>query len=143
LDTLREPRVSPRKTELGRFLRAQVSSLAATGVDWALMILLVSFRAHYAIAVAVGHVAGAATDFAVKKYWAFGAGKGGMEGQAFRYFLAWAGSLALNEFAAWLLISEWSVATGLGVILASLVVGLLWNYPLHRYFVFGKKLRKD
>ena len=127
--------------ESSRFLRAQVSSLLATAVDWALMLGALLLGWHYLIAVAVGHVAGALTDFAVKKYWAFGAEGGRVDGQLLRYFVAWVGSLGLNELAAWFLIEQVHVAKGAAVIAASLVIGFAWNYPMHRWYVFGHRLR--
>lgn len=130
-----------RMVEVWRFVRAQVSSAVATFVDWALMLGLMTGGVSYLIAVAAGHVAGAITDFSVKKFWAFGAKGGPMEKQAGRYLVAWVGSLAINEGLAWLAIEKLSLPARPSVIVISAVVGFLWNYPLHRYFVFGRRIR--
>lgn len=130
-----------RMVEVWRFVRAQVSSALATLVDWILMLGLMTAGVGYPIAVAAGHVAGALTDFSVKKYWAFAAHGGPMERQAGRYLVAWVGSLAINEVLAWLAIDHLSLPARASVIVISAVVGFVWNYPMHRYFVFGRHLR--
>jgi putative flippase GtrA len=130
-----------RMVEVWRFVRAQVSSAVATLVDWILMLGFMTAGVGYPIAVAAGHVAGALTDFSVKKYWAFAAHGGPMEKQAGRYLVAWVGSLAINEVLAWLAIDHLSLPARASVIVISAVVGFVWNYPMHRYFVFGRHLR--
>lgn len=130
-----------RMAEVWRFVRAQISSAIATFVDWVLMLALMTGGVGYPIAVAAGHVAGAITDFTVKKYWAFGAQGGPMERQAGRYLVAWLGSLAINEGLAWLAIERFSMPARPAVIVISAVVGFVWNYPMHRYFVFGHRIR--
>jgi putative flippase GtrA len=129
-----------RMAEVWRFLRAQVSSALATLVDWVLMLALMTAGVNFVVAVAAGHVAGALTDFSVKKFWAFGAQGGALEKQAGRYLVAWVGSLAINEVLAWLAIDRLSLPSRLSVIVISAVVGFVWNYPMHRYFVFGRHL---
>lgn len=130
-----------RMVEVWRFVRAQLSSALATLVDWILMLGLMTAGVGYPIAVAAGHVAGALTDFSVKKYWAFAAHGGPMERQAARYLVAWVGSLAINEVLAWVAIDRLSLPARASVIVISAVVGFVWNYPMHRYFVFGRHLR--
>lgn len=135
------PERRPKVRELWRFIRAQISAMVATGVDWVLMLGLIWLGVHYYWAVAAGHVAGAITDFVMEKWWAFGT-SGGVRSQAKRYAVAWVGSLGLNELLAWLLITILHQPAAPSVIAASLVVALAWNYPMHRWFVFGDRLRK-
>jgi putative flippase GtrA len=42
----------------------------------------------------------------------------------------------LNLAVAWAFVDGLGVAAVPGVIAASVVVGLAWNYPVHRFYVF-------
>jgi 2-hydroxy-3-keto-5-methylthiopentenyl-1-phosphate phosphatase len=123
--------------EIGRFLRANASSVAATALDWALVAALVGAGAHYLLAAAAGAVAGAVTDFSLKRHWAFDrAAKGTLGAEGLRYLLVSGSSLGANLLCSWGLVDGLGMPPVPGVIGASIVVGLLWNYPLHRWFVF-------
>jgi 2-hydroxy-3-keto-5-methylthiopentenyl-1-phosphate phosphatase len=125
--------------EAGRFLRANLSSTAATALDWALVTALIWLGLHYLYAAAVGAAAGAVTDFALKRHWAFDrAVMGAVHHEGFRYLLVSGGSLGWNLLLAYGLVGGLGMAPVPGVIAASLVVGFLWNYPLHRLFVFPR-----
>ncbi len=133
------PGSEPLLAEVGRFVRANLSSLVATGVDWALATAAILAGGHYLAAAAAGAGAGAVTDFLLKRHWAFpGPGKGGLGGEAMRYLAASGSSLAWNVGAAWALVSGARLPEVPGVILASVVVGIAWNYPLHRLWVFRR-----
>jgi len=132
---------SPRRglaREALRFARANLSSAAATGLDWALVTGLVWAGAHYLVAAAAGALAGAVADFTLKRHWAFDrAAKGKARAEGLRYLLVSAASLAWNLAASWLLVSGLGLPPVPGVIAASAVVGVAWNYPLHRLYVFA------
>lgn len=123
--------------EVGRFLRANAASGAATGLDWALVTALVWAGVHYLVAAAAGALAGAVTDFLLKRHWAFSrAAMGSTWREAARYLLVSASSLLWNLAAAWLLVDGLGLRPVPGVIAASILVGVAWNYPLHRLYVF-------
>jgi putative flippase GtrA len=123
--------------EIGRFVRANLSSTAATAVDWALVTTLVLLRVHYLVAAAAGAVGGAAADFSLKRHWAFDrAVKGAVHHEGVRYLLVSACSLGWNLLFSWALVDGLGLPPVPGVIAASVVVGFAWNYPLHRLFVF-------
>lgn len=123
--------------EIRRFFRANLSSTVATGIEWVLVTGLLLFRIHYLTAAAVGAASGAFTDFSLKRHWAFDRlRKGGLHHEGIRYLLVSSGSLLLNLLVAYLLVEYLGSPKVPGVIGASLVVGFLWNYPLHRNFVF-------
>ena len=126
-------------SELSRFLKANLSSLVASGFEYALVTFLVLARVHYLLAATVGAITGALTDFTLKRHWAFErARKAPVTHEGFRYLLVSAGSLALNLASAYLLVDILHVHPVAGVIGASIVVGFAWNYPLHRLYVFRK-----
>jgi putative flippase GtrA len=123
--------------EAGRFLRANLSSVLATGVDWALVTALVLGHLHYLGAAAVGAAAGAVTDFSLKRHWAFDRKeKGQLQAEGLRYLAASGSSLGWNLAAAWALVGGLGASPVPGVIAASALVGVAWNYPVHRWWVF-------
>lgn len=129
--------MSPRGLELTRFLRANASSILATGLEWVLVTILVAVHVHYLAATTVGATLGAVTDFTVKRHWAFMRGQvGSVHGEAVRYLLASGASLGWNLLVAYGLVDGLHVASVPGVIAASIIVGVAWNYPVHRHFVF-------
>ncbi|MFT3914128.1 MAG: GtrA family protein [Anaeromyxobacteraceae bacterium] len=123
--------------EAGRFVRSNLSSLVATGLEWLLVTGLVVARAHYLAAAAAGAVLGAGVDFGLKRHWAFRrARKGRVHQEAARYLVVSAGSLALNLGLSWLLVDGLGLPKVPGIIAASVSVGAAFNYPLHRHFTF-------
>jgi putative flippase GtrA len=130
-------RARPSLRESVRFLRAQLSALAATAADWGLMTLLVASGVHYLLGSVAGSLLGAGTDFALKRSWAFGAAADPAGRQAARYGLVSLASAGWNALAAYLLVDGLGAPEVPGVIAASVVVGLVWNYPLHRFYVFA------
>lgn len=123
--------------EVRRFVRANVSAIVATGLEWVLITALVAVGAHYLVATAIGAIVGATTDFSIKRHWAFSRQSvDAMHREAVRYVVASASSLGLNMLVAYLLVDRLRMPAVPGVIAASFVVGVVWNYPMHRYFVF-------
>ncbi len=135
VDTVRTP---DRAKEITRFIRANGSSILATLVEWGLVKVLVSAGVHYLIAAGAGALLGAVMDFSLKRHWAFVRGQqmGTVHGEAFRYLVASALSLVWNLLVSYLLVSVAGLPAVSGVILASIIVGLAWNYPVHRLYVF-------
>ena len=124
--------------EVRRIVRAQISTGIATGLEWLLMTGLILVHVHYLAAAVAGALLGAVTDFSIKKWWVFGAGAGMLRMQAVRYALVSAASAALNAAFAYALVDGIGLPPIPGVILASVLIGLTWNYPLHRLFVFAQ-----
>jgi putative flippase GtrA len=130
---------APRPSSLLLFGRHQLASVAATAVDYAVMIVCVSLAGLGPVAGTIlGASSGAITNFALGRYFTFRADGDTMFGQAFRYGLVSAMSLVWNATGEHLL----AVMLGIQYIIARLIVGTLvgfvWNFPMHRYFVFKK-----
>ena len=114
----------------------QLSSLVATGVDYVIMIACVSlFGLSPVVGTVIGAMCGAVTSFTLGRRWVFDARRGDLRGQALRYAMVSAVSLCCNAGGEWLLLR-----VGLQYVLArvvtSIVVGIGWNFPMHRHFVF-------
>jgi putative flippase GtrA len=127
------------RSEARKFIKGQVSAGVATAVDWVLMSGLIAFGVHYLYAAAAGALAGALTDFSVKKWWVFQAGGSPLQGQAIRYALVSGASAGLNCLLAYGLVSGLGAPEVPGVIAASIIIGFAWNYPMHRLFVFRRR----
>lgn len=123
--------------EIGRFVRANLSSTLASGAEYVLVTALVVVHVHYLYAATAGAVTGAIVDFWLKRHWAFDrAAKGAVHHEGLRYLAVSATSLGLNLALAYALVDGLRVPAVPGVIGASIVVGFAWNYPLHRLYVF-------
>jgi putative flippase GtrA len=123
--------------EVARFVRANLASAIATGLEWLIVTGLVVAGVHYLLAAAAGAVTGAATDFSLKRHWAFDrAHRAHVGREGLRYLWVSAVSLALNLPVAYGLVDGLGLPAVPGVIGASILVGIAWNYPLHRWYVF-------
>jgi putative flippase GtrA len=123
--------------EIGRFIRANLSSSIASGIEYVLVTVLVLVGVHYLTAAAAGAATGAITDFSLKRHWAFDRSSvGAVHHEGLRYLLVSAMSLVLNLALSYVLVDGLGLPSVPGVIAASIVVGFVWNYPLHRYYVF-------
>ncbi|MEO7363707.1 MAG: GtrA family protein [Gemmatimonadaceae bacterium] len=123
--------------EIQRFARAHASTLLATGIEWGLVTAVVGSGGNYLIAAAAGAFLGALMDFALKRQWAFmRRGTGSLRAESSRYVVVSVLSLGWNLLTSYALVHRLHVPPIPGVIVASVMVGTLWNYPLHRLFVF-------
>jgi putative flippase GtrA len=127
---------------LQSFTRSQVSSFAATCADFGLLFTLTEiFHVWYVLAVALGAVSGAVTNFLLNRHWSFAVSSVAWHRQAVRYTLSSIGSLLLNTAGTWLVTEYLHVHYSISVIAVSLVVGFGYNYPLHRFWVFRGQSR--
>ncbi|MFN7684901.1 MAG: GtrA family protein [Oligoflexia bacterium] len=124
---------------LKSFSRAQVASIAATVVDLGLLVALVEWAGlWYVVATSLGATAGAVTNFWINRSWSFGSTRSRWEGQALRYALVSGGSLVLNTAGVFGLTEFVGTPYAGSKIVAALVIGWFFNYPLHRSFVFSQ-----
>jgi putative flippase GtrA len=120
--------------------RAQVASLVATVVDFSCLVFLVEvLRLWYVAATALGALAGAIVNFILGRHWSFMAGHERVRGQALRYAVVSAVSLALNSLGVYLLTEYLGLHYTISRAISAILVGLLFNFPLHRHFVFGRE----
>lgn len=120
--------------------RSQVASLTATLVDFSTLIFLVEIgHVWYVAATATGAFVGAVVNFILGRRWSFTADDDAMGGQAARYTLVSAVSLLLNSLGVYLLTDYLGVHYAISRIITAFLVGILFNFPLHRRFVFGRQ----
>jgi putative flippase GtrA len=120
--------------------RSQVAALIATVVDFSTMISLIEFAGvWYVAATAAGAFVGAVVNFFLGRHWSFTAGHQPIHGQFARYAIVSAVSLALNTLGVYLLTDYAGFHYTISRAITAVSVALLFNFPLHRRFVFGRR----
>ncbi len=120
--------------------RSQIASLTATLVDFGSLIFLVEIGGvWYVAATAIGAFLGAVVNFLLGRHWSFTAEKEGVRGQAVRYAAVSAASLALNSAGVYLFTEYLQIHYALSRVITAFLVSVLFNFPLHRHFVFRKQ----
>ncbi len=128
-------------SELARFIQSQLSTGAATLAEWACVWVLSARGAYYVLAAISGAVLGAALDFSIKKWWVFGTARRLAAAEAFRYAIVSGLSALWFGGAVFVVVDIMHQRMLVAVVAGSTLVGVLWNYPLHRYFVFVRTTR--
>jgi putative flippase GtrA len=123
--------------ELLTFAKAQLSTGAATLAEWGCVWVLAASGVYYVLAAIGGALLGGLLDFSIKKWWVFGTARRFAAAEALRYAIVSGLSALLFGGAVYLLVDELHARMPLAVVIASMFVGIFWNYPLHRFFVFS------
>ena len=128
--------MSPKRKGLFLLGHHQLGQLIANGVDYGVMIACVSgFGLKATTGTAIGAFTGAVTSFTLGRVWVFEAQEGRVHGQALRYAI-----VSLLSLCFYTLGEGWLVGAGVQYIVARLILGVIvgigWNFPMHRYFVF-------
>lgn len=119
------------------FFKAQVSSLIATAIDFALTIFLVEVIYVFEIvAAALGTITGGVVNFLLGRNWVFKAGAQPVPKQAFRYVLVWIGNFFLNIAGMTFMVNLMHANYIFSKIFVSLLVGVFYNYLLQGKYVF-------
>ncbi len=128
---------TPPPTLVGRgsLLRSALAGAVATAGDFGAVLALVEVVGlHPAVATLVGCALGGAINFSVNRCWTFQL-RGPALGTALRYGLVWATSAGLNSGLVFALILPALPYAAVWWPVRALVY-LLWNFPLHRDYVF-------
>ena len=123
---------------MNKFIKAQVSSLAATVVDFSITIFLKEICGlWYLTGTITGTVLGGVTNFILNRRWVFCVTFLPPWRQAIRYSLVWGGSILLNICVVFLLTSFGHMNYLLSKIITATIIGISFNYLLQKYFVFN------
>jgi putative flippase GtrA len=127
--------------EIETFSKATVAAIGATVVDFGTLTIWVEvLHQFYPIGVALGAAFGAVTNFLLNRHWAFDAARVPVGIQALKYAVVSAGSLLLNTGGVYLVTEKLHLFYLFSKIGVALVVALLFNYPLQRFFVYRKPM---
>jgi len=133
------------------FLRAQLSSQLSSSTDFLVTIILANiFNLFYVYATFIGSVCGGITNCVVNYRWTFKAMNIKKRYIAIRYLMVWSGSIFLNTFGTYLMTEFFKKIPLLmkvpdffygnifimSKLIVSLLVGFVWNYNMHRLFVY-------
>lgn len=123
------------------FLKAQLSAASATAVDYGMTVMLAELcQVYYLVAVGLGALSGAVTNFTINYRWAFRHRSQrfaeSVSKQSQRYVIVALGSLILNVVFVALLTEVLQIPYLISKVVGSLGVGFFYNYPLHKYYVF-------
>jgi putative flippase GtrA len=114
-----------------------VASFVATAFDYGVLFGLTEIcHVYYVIAVACGAFSGAVSNFFLNRHWSFKATHVDVQKQGLKYALVSGGSLCLNTGGVYLVTEYLHVHYAISVVVVSLLVGFLFNFPLQRGFVF-------
>ena len=133
------------------FLRAQLSSQLASFTDFLVTIVLANvFDLFYVYATFIGSVCGGITNCIVNYRWTFKVMDVKKRYVAIRYLAVWGGSILLNTSGIYFMTELFKKIPLLmkvpdffydnifiiSKIIVSLFVGFVWNYNMHRFFVY-------
>ena len=118
------------------FSKAQINAAAATFCDYLTLILFVElFHLSAVISVAIGAFVGAIVNFSLNRYLLFKS-KSHLKYEIFKYALVSSFSLGFNSGGMWLMTDYFSMNYLVAKTIIAFSIGIFWNYPLHRYWVF-------
>jgi putative flippase GtrA len=90
------------------------------------------------VGTAIGAAVGAVTNFSLGRNYTFRATARdrGVHGQFIRYVVVSAASLGWNALGVHFVAVQLAVQYVLARFIVGTLVGFVWNFPMHRYFVF-------
>ncbi len=120
------------------FFRWNASALTATAVDKAIeMLLHYQFGVDELIATPIGMTVGSIIAFFLGRNWTFISKDNKISNQGIKFLVIAIGNMSLN----WLLV--WALRDFIGIEdyyltspIAGIIVGLLFSFPMQRYFVY-------
>ncbi len=117
--------------------RSQVSSIVASALDFGVYFGATELLGvWYVFSAGLGAFCGAVTNFLLNRNWSFEADGARWKPQALRYALVSSGSLGLNMLGVFVFTDLLGLQYGASKVVTSLAVGLFFNFPLHRRYVF-------
>ena len=131
----RKPNV-PLFTSFSRYI---VSATAATLTDFSVLYCLKEFAGLRPVtATFIGACCGATVAFLLGRNWTFLNKEGQVSKQGLKFLFVVAGSILLNTFGEYLLTEVWPFTHYMiARVIVAISVGLSWNFPMQRYFVFN------
>lgn len=135
---MKQGKPAPNVPIVTSFLRYNVSAGLATATDYSVLLLLKEiFGIYYVTATFFGAVCGATVAFFLGRNWTFFNKEGKISSQGMKFFFVVCGSIILNTFGEYFYTDIIQVGHYmLARVITSITVGLAYNFPMQRYFVF-------
>ena len=123
------------------FAKAQVSAFIGGMTDYGIMVFFTEiFHVHYTISIAIGGVIGAVVNFSLNRRWTFRSKdhsyKNSMNKQMIKFVLVVLNSIILKSSGTYLVTTFLSIDYKISRIIVDLIVSIVLNYNLQRYWVF-------
>ena len=119
------------------FLRYNASAYTATLCDYGMFLFcLMVLNIYYPIATFIGGVTGATVAFLLGRNWTFKNKEVVITKQSAKFLAVVAGSILLNTAGVYLVTETFGIDEKVSKIIVAAVIGLCYNFPLQRYFVF-------
>lgn len=119
--------------------RSQATSLTSSTTD--LVVYVVALHVigiYYPVAAAMGAVCGAIVSFYMGRNWAFKSQEGNLTIQAIKYAVTSGMSLVLNVSGLVWVVECFGWEETIGKVIVSIIIGICFNFPMFRYWVFKK-----
>jgi putative flippase GtrA len=121
------------------FVRHQIGAIMSTAIDFSTMIGWVELGIGTPVSgTAVGAAAGALSNFTLGRHWIFVAHGGPVASQMLRYALVSLFGLGWNTLGQHLLLKATGLPYPITRAMVAVAVGVFWNFPMQRWFVFHK-----
>ncbi len=127
----------PKVPFLTSFFRSQTASFVASAADFLMLVFLTEIVGFwYVSSTVLGGLTGAIVSFYLSRQWAFERTDDKKRWQIVRYALVSGTSLVLNTAGVYLLTEYMGSHYTISKLVISFLVGILFNFPMFRYFVF-------
>ncbi len=125
------------------FVKAQFSAFIGGVCDYLIMIFLTEkVGIYYPVSIAIACILGAVINFSINKNWSFSTQKTAyrfsLTQQLWRFVLVLISSIILKMLGTWLFTTFAHIDYKISRIIIDILVSLLFNYVLQRYWVFKK-----
>lgn len=134
-----------KRSVVSQFIRAQLSSASATGIDYVVTAILFQFcSAGYVWATLLGAMCGGLFNCVVNYNWTFRGSERSKRTIALRYLVVWGGSIVLNTLGVSVVAPLLASSTvGLGSLMSAkvivgLLVGFFWNFLMQKNWVYKR-----
>jgi putative flippase GtrA len=117
--------------------RSQIASGVSSLVDYSCLIFFTEVcHTWYILSAAIGGVMGGSLNFYLNRRWSFNSTSDLWHHQALRYLLVSITSLGLNLSGTYLLKESMKLHYLLASMVISFSVGILFNFPMQRLFIY-------
>jgi len=131
-------RYKPRVPFVTSLLRYNISAATATATDYSVLALcteIIGFDP--VLSTFIGAIAGGTVAFLLGRNWTFLNKEGNISAQGLKFLVVVGGSILLNTFGMYIATKYLSLGHYMiARILVSVTIGVCYNFPMQRYFVF-------